>query len=213
MKRSGMLLLAAMAMLQAAPAFSQRNAACVKANDDVTRLRLGHDRAGRPNAIDLPRALAVGQNSATACQGDDSFLLAYALARIDAAKDVKHTPLQSRTPLFNAALSDLETIRQRVAAGRSDRYEIFNTLGLIYYDLQQYDRSVAVLRQAARFSGRMSPDSRQKTYFTLGMAQMRLGLSGEAAAAFGEAQRNGHPTAGQWQRQMLSRQQQAVKRY
>lgn len=197
-------LLVGAALLGAAAAADAQGArppACVHANDEVSRYRLGHDRNGAPNAVDPLRAVRAGSAVYAACQQDGQFLLAFSMAKIDAAKDIRRTPLAERTGLFNEGVAGLELLRQQVLRGQSDRYEVFNTLGLTYYDLQQYDRAVGVLSQGQKFAGRMTAASQQNTFFTLGLAQMKLGRRAEAAAAFGQASRAGHPQAAQWQKQ------------
>ncbi|HEY0413878.1 MAG TPA: hypothetical protein VGD66_12140 [Allosphingosinicella sp.] len=188
------------------PAAAQpaRSPDCVRANDEVTRYRLGHDRSGAPNAVDPLRAVRAGSAAYARCEGDGAFLLAFSMAKIDAAKDIRRTPLNQRTSLFNEGVAGLELLRRQVLKGQSDRYEVFNTLGLTYYDLQQYDRSVAVLSEGQKFAGKMTRASQQNTFFTLGMAQMKLGRRAEASAAFGQASRAGHPAAAQWQKQALA---------
>jgi tetratricopeptide (TPR) repeat protein len=188
-----------------------RTPECVRANDDVTRYRLGHDRNGAANAVDPLRAVRIGAAAYARCQGDGFFLLAFSMAKIDAAKDVQRTPLSQRTGLFNEGVGGLELLRRRVLAGQSDRYEVFNTLGLVYYDLQQYDKSVAILSEGRKFAGKMSRASQQNTYFTLGMAQLKLGRRAEASAAFGAASQAGHPQAAQWQKQVQVPLQMRVK--
>jgi hypothetical protein len=195
------LLLTGALVATAASAQATRSPECAKANDEVTRYRLGHDRNGAANAVDPRRAVAVGSLAYARCQGDGALLLAFSMAKIDAAKDVKHTPLNQRTSLFNEGVAGLELLRRQVLKGASDRYEVFNTLGLTYYDLQQYDKSVAVLSEGQKFAARMTRASQQNTFFTLGMAQLKLGRRAEAAAAFGQASRAGHPQAAQWQKQ------------
>jgi hypothetical protein len=177
-----------------APAQPSRSAECVRANDEVSRYRL----------VDPRRAVSVGSAAYARCQSDGAFLLALSMARIDAAKDVKRTPLNQRTALFNEGVAGLEQVRRLVLKGASDQYEVFNALGLTYYDLQQYDKSVGVLSEGQKFAGRMTRASQQNTFFTLGMAQMKLGRRAEAASAFGQASRAGHPQAAQWQKQALA---------
>jgi tetratricopeptide (TPR) repeat protein len=195
-------VLLTVALPEPASAQAARKPECVAANDEVTRLRLGRDRAGRGYAVNVPQAVAAGLRAAPRCSGDDPFLIAFALARIDLAKDVKQTPLESRTSHFNNALASLDVVKRRVAAGKSDRYEVFNILGLIYYDTQQFERSIAVLLESAPFLGRMTPTSRRNTFFTKGMAYYHLGRVQEAEASFATARKFGHPEAARWQAAM-----------
>lgn len=187
-----------------APASAQpaRKPECIAANDEVTRHRLGRDRAGRAFPVNVPQAVAVGLRAAPRCSGDDPFLIALALARIDLAKDVSQTSVESRTSHFNNALAYLNLVKQRVATRKSDRYEVFNILGLIYYDTQQYEKSIAVLLESAPFIGRMSLTSRRNTFFTKGMAYYHLGRTEEAEISFANAKKFGHPEAARWQASM-----------
>jgi hypothetical protein len=186
-----LLLVAGASLGTAAGAQPSRSPECTRAADEVTHNRL----------VDPRRAVAAGSAAYARCQGDGAFLLAFSMAKIDAAKDVKRAPLNQRTSLFNEGVAGLDLLRRQVLKGESNQYEVFNTLGLTYYDLQQYDRSVAVLSEGQRFAGRMTRATQQDTFFTLGMAQLKLGRRAEAAAAFGQASRAGHPQAAQWQKQ------------
>jgi len=197
------LALGGLALAPAVAAAQTRSAACVTANNTVTQFRLGKDRAGRPSRVDLPRAVAAGDAAVRQCRSDDLFLLAYALARIDLSADAKRSTPAQRTRLFNAALADLEQLKTKVLAGKSDRYEVFNILGLIYYDTGQLDRSLAALNAGVPLLPRMTAASRQKTLLTLGMAQARIGQPAKAATTFDLAAKNGHPQAQAIKRQML----------
>jgi hypothetical protein len=202
--RIRLALLALALTLAAGPAAAQtRSAACASANDEVTRLRLGKDRNGRPNRIDLPKAVSVGAAAAARCAGDDRFVLAYALARIDLSGDVKRTPYARRTEMFNGAVADLEALKAKVLAGRSDRYEVFNVLGLVYYDVGQFDRSIAALSAGTPLLGRMTETSRRNTLVTLAMAQAQTGQSTKAAANFDRAAQAGYRDAQSIKQQML----------
>ena len=165
------LAVAGAALAPAVAAAQARNAACVTANNTVTQFRLGKDRAGRPNRVDLPRAVAAGDAAVRQCRGDDLFLLAYALARVDLSADPKRSTPAQRTKTFNAALADLEQLKTKALAGKSDRYEVFNILGLIYYDTGQLDCSLAALNAGVPLLPRMTAASRQKNLLTLGMAR------------------------------------------
>jgi len=180
-----------------------RAPACVAANDQVTRLRIGKDRLGRPNAVDVARAVAAGDTASGNCRGDSSFLLAYALARIDLASDVKWSTPTARAAMFNRALTDLETIKASVLAGRSNRYEIFNILALIYYNTGQFAKTIAVTDASAPVFVRMTPASRQKTLVTRGLAQAQLGRSDAATISLNLAARNGYPHTAELKRKML----------
>jgi len=182
-----------------APAQLRRVPQCEAANDEVTRLRLGHDRAGKTNAINAGQAVAAGRRVNSICRGDNRFLIAYALARIDRSRDIKNVGLDERGTLFNSAMADLNLVKSRVGSRHSTDYEIFNILGLIQYDLRQYDTSIATLRQGEPFVRLMSAKSRQNLYFTKGMAQYQLRRIAEADAAFALARQYGHPTAASWQ--------------
>lgn len=172
---------------------------CVAANDEVTRLRLGHDRAGRAAPVNPGQAVAAGRRAAGRCSGDNAFLIAYALARIDLSKDIKGVSLDNRTSYFNGALADLELVKRRVEARQGAQYEIFNILGLTYYDTRQYEKSIAVLNEAGPFLNASTTVSRRNTYFTKGMAQYQLGRTAEAASSFGTASKFGHPQAARWE--------------
>jgi hypothetical protein len=210
---SGLLALAAAAAVSGAQAQAQaaRSPACVAANDEVTRLRIGRSRSGAAARVDVPKAVATGAAAAAQCRGDDKFLLAYALARIDLSTDTKRGTPAARTALFNASVDDLETVKRHVLAGASDRYEVFDILGLIYYQTGQFDRSVASLSVPPALLGKMTPDSRQKTYFTLGMAQAQVGRPNQAAQAFDLAAKNGHPRAQATKFQMVGAPQALAK--
>lgn len=177
---------------------------CAAANDEVTRLRLGHDRAGKRNAVNAGQAVAAGRRVNSICRGDNRFLIAYALARIDRSKDIKNVGLDERTALFNSGMADLMLVKSRVGSRHSTDYEIFNIVGLIQYDLRQYDTSIATLRQGETFVKLMSAKSRQNLYFTKGMAQYQLRRIAEADAAFSLARQYGHPTAASWQARLRS---------
>ena len=176
---------------------------CVAANDQVTRLRIGKDRQGRPNAVDIAGAVAAGDAALRNCRGDSTFLLAYGLARIDLASDVKWSIPTVRTAMFNRALADLETIKTSVLAGRSDRYEIFDILALIYYNTGQFAKAIAVTDASAPVFVRMTPASRQKTLVTRGLAQAQLGRSDAATISLNLAARNGYPHTAELKRKML----------
>lgn len=176
-----------------------RTAFCVAANDEVTRHRLGKDRAGRPYPVNVGQAVAAGRRADARCRADGGFLLAYALARIDLAKDVKASSVENRTANFNSALADLDLVKRLVLAGKSDRYEVFNTLGLIYHETKQYEKAIAVLNQSAPVLNKLSLRSKQNTFFTRGLAQLELGRSAEAGASFAQAKKLGHPQAAQWE--------------
>jgi hypothetical protein len=178
-----------------AQAPSGRDAVCASANDEITRLRLGKDRAGRPGRVDVPRAVALGDARVARCRNDDLFMLAYALARVDLSRDIKRSTPTQRTALFNGAVRDLEALKAKVVAGRSDRYEIFNILGLIYYDTGQFEMSKAVLQASAPFQSRMTPESRGKTLVTLGLALAQTGQTAKAAATFDNAAAGGYRRA------------------
>jgi hypothetical protein len=197
------LVLRAALLATTAQAGPSRNPACVAANDLVTRLRIGKDRLGKPSAVDAAGAVAAGNTNAVACRGDDGFLLAYSLARIDLASDTKRQSLPARNAMFNAALADLEAIRSSVQAGRSDRYEIFNILALIYYNTGQFAKAETTTKASAPFAGRMTPESAQKTLVNQGLAQAQLGKSAEASASFDQAARKGYPHAAELKRKML----------
>jgi hypothetical protein len=194
-----------LALLGVAPALAQvaRIPACVTANDDVTRMRLGKDRAGRPSPIDLPGSVARGDRARGQCSGDDGFMLAYALARIDLSGDTKRGTPTQRTALFNAAVADLEGLRGLVVAGRSSRYEIFNILGLIYNSTGQPKRGADVTASATPFLPKMTAESRQKTLITQGVAQAQLGQSAPAAKSFDLAKKAGSNRAGIVAQKML----------
>lgn len=172
-----------------------RTPACIAANDQVTAARLGKDRSSRPVPLNLTQAVAVGDRYARQCRGDDTFMLAYALARIDLSGNPKLLPLAKRTPMFNGAVSDLGAIKSNVLAGRSDRYEIFNVLALIYYDVGRYADAVNTARQGAPLAGKMTPTSRQKMFTTLGLAQAQLGQTTAAAISLDTAQKFGSQRA------------------
>jgi len=180
-----------------------RAPACVAANDQVTRLRIGKDRQGRPNAVDVAGAVAAGDAALRNCRGDSAFLLAYALARIDLASDVKRSTPTARTAMFNRALIDLEAIKASVLAGRSDRYEVFDILALIYYNTGQFSKAIAITEASAPVFVRMTPASRQKTLVTRGLAQAQLGRSGAATTSLDLAARNGYPHTAELKRKML----------
>ena len=177
--------------------------ACVSANDAVTAARLGRDRNGASVRRDLALSVSVGQNAVARCRNDDGFMLAYALARVDLARDTTKGTPQSRTAIFNTALADLEAIKTKVIARQSDRLEIFNVLGLIYYETNQFSKSLATIDASAPLVARMTPESRQKMFVTRGMAQAQLGKSADAARSFDNAARFGHPNATDIKRKML----------
>jgi hypothetical protein len=202
------ILLAALAlpttlMASALLAQAPRSSACVAANDQVTRLRLGKDRLGKPNAVDVAGAVAAGDAAAGSCRADSAFLLAYALARIDLSSDVKRAAPMPRAAMFNAALTDLETIKALVLAGRSDRYEIFDILALIYYNTGQFAKAVAVTDASTPIFAHMSPVSRQKTLITRGLAQAQLGQTEKASASLDLAAKNGYAHTAELKRKML----------
>jgi len=205
MTRTPLLALVLLAAPTATALHAQtpRAPACVAANDQVTRLRTGKDRQGRPNAVDVAGAVAAGDAALRNCRGDSTFLLAYALARIDLASDVKRTTPTARAAMFNNALADLETIKASVLAGRSDRYEIFNILALIYYNTGQFAKAIAVTDASAPVFVRMTPTSRQKTLVTRGLAQAQLGQPGAATTSLNLAARNGYAHTAELKRKML----------
>lgn len=174
----------------------QRVSACIVANDDVTRMRLGKDRTGKPFPVDLVGAVARGDQVRGQCSGDGAFMLAYSLARIDLSGDPKRggTPAE-RKVIYNAGLADLEGLRSQVLAGRSDRYEIFNILALIYTSTGQPARAAAVTQSAKPFLSRMSAESRQKTLVNQGVAQAQLGQSAPAVQSFNLARQAGSKSA------------------
>ena len=200
------LLLLALSLPAAVGAQSPpRDPQCVAANDEVTKHRLGKDRAGKLYRVDLQRAVAAGRAAEGRCRGDGGFMLAYALARIDLSKDTDAVQLKERTALFNSAVQDLALVRRYVQSGQSDRYEVFNVLGLIYHDIGQYQESIDVLNASAPFFKKMTKTSRQNTFFTKGMALYQLGRNAEAAVAFGYAKRFGHALAAQWESSMRAK--------
>lgn len=186
----------------AAGAQTGRSPECVRANDEVTKHRTGKDRAGRAHSVSAEQAVAVGRRFATRCDGDSGFLLAFALARIDLAKDVRRVSLSERGELFRDGVADLERVKQRASRGQSDRYEVFNILALIYYDTKQYEKSLAVLLESAPHFERLTTTSRRNTFFTRGMAQYQLGRYDDAARSFAYARKFGHPGAATWEAAM-----------
>ena len=201
-----MRALLALAILAAVPAVAQpRDAACVVANDDVTRMRLGKDRAGSASRIDLPGAVARGDAARSQCSRDDGFMLAYALARIDLSADASRGTREARTAMFNTSVADLEAIRAKVIAGQSDRLEVFNVLGLIYNSTGQPARSLAVTQSAQPFMARMAAPSKQKTLITQGIAQAQLGQSTPAVKSFDQAKSAGSAQADVVRRKILGR--------
>lgn len=194
----GGLAVAAGLLPAAAAAQPARNPACAEAEAQMTRFRTG--RAWIPAYY--PKGVAIGDRVAKMCRNDDRFLLAYSQARVDLSKDVKGSPLETRTAAFNNGMADLERIRARVVAGKSDLYEIFSILGLIYYDTNQYEKSLAVLEASAPFFNKIGTVSRRNIFFTRGMAQYQLGKYGEAASSFAYARKFGHPSAAAWESKM-----------
>ena len=171
-----------------APALGQgpsaRSPTCVAATDKLESLRAAN-----------PSIAVVYGGDHPECQQDDAFLVALALAKIDVAKQIKRAGVETRTSHFNGAIRYLEAVRNRVATGRSVQYEVFTILGQIYFDTQQYEKSIAVLNQAKMVWRRLSPKQRQDNYFIKGMAQVKLGRTSEAASSFGTARQLGHPQA------------------
>lgn len=182
-----------------------RDRQCVVANDEVTRRRIGRDRAGNTYSVNVGQAVSVGRMAAARCQGDDQFLLAYALARLDLAKEVKRLDVSERTALFNGGIEDLELIKLRVLSRQSDSVEIFNILGLIYYETKQYEKSISTLEASAPFISRLTQRSLRNTFFTRGMAQFQLGQFPQAATSFSYAKKFGHPDAARWELLMRSK--------
>jgi tetratricopeptide (TPR) repeat protein len=185
---ASLVVAATVAEAQGQPVRSPR---CVTAQEEVSRYRLGRD--GAP--IDARRAVAAGARAEAACRGDGGFLLAYSLARIDLSKETQRVGLAERKALFEAGLAGLERVRAYVAQRKSDRYEIYNVLGLVYYDVGDYQKSIDVLNSSAPFLKLMTATSRQNTFFTKGMALYQLGRNAEAAVSFGYAKRFGHAAA------------------
>lgn len=172
-----------------APAQSGGSAECAQGQADITRHRL---------ARNFPAALAAGRMRKSECDGDDAFLLAYALARIDIAKEVNQSTVGYRTDKFNEALEDLELIKNRVLARRSATYEIFGTLGHIYYETKQYEKAIAVLNAAAPVFPKLDAGTQRTILFTRGQAEFQLGRYVEASHSFTRAAKLGHPEAGIW---------------
>lgn len=188
------------------PAAAQvRAPACVQVHEEVRKWRLGKDRQERPHAVDVPRAVAIGRAAADRCRGDDGFLLAYSLARIDLSADPRRGAPEERAAQFRAAVTDLEEVRTAVLGGRSQRYEIFNILGLIYFDTRRYTDSVAVTTPPAALMAKMTPKARQYTLATRAMAYALLGQSTSAAQSFDMATKSGHPGAAAIKRKMLGK--------
>jgi hypothetical protein len=178
-----------------------RSPRCVTAQQEVTRHRLGRDGA----RVDAGRAVAEGGRAEAACRGDGGFLLAYSLARIDLSKETRRVGLAERKALFEAGVRGLEQVRGYVVQRKSDRYEIYNVLGLVYYDVGDYQKSIGVLNSSAPFLELMTQTSRQNTFFTKGMALYQLGRNAEAAVAFGYAKRFGHAQAARWEAAMRAK--------
>ena len=205
MRRIPRLALGVSAALAATASHAQlpRSARCVAANDQVTRLRIGKDRQGRPNAVDVAGAVAAGAAALGDCRGDTGFLLAFSLARIDLASDARRSAPAARTAMFNTALADLETIKSSVLAGKSDRYEIFDILALIYYNTGQFEKAIATTDASTPVFARMTPGSQQKTLVTRGLAQAQLGKPAAASLSFDLAAKRGYAHSAELKRKML----------
>ncbi|HYE29441.1 MAG TPA: hypothetical protein VEA61_14575 [Allosphingosinicella sp.] len=209
MSRSCFLRLAAALLfcppwLVAATAHAQapRHAECVKANDEVTKYRLGKNRAGRLAAVNVQKAVAIARQFRSRCSSDGQFMLASGLAKTDLAKDVANVGLDERAQLFREGVADLEGVKTLVLAGRSDQYEVFNVLGLIYYETKRFEESLAVIEASAPVFAKMTLRSRRNTFFTRGLAQYQLGREADASRSFGYAKMFGHPEAAAWQARM-----------
>ncbi len=178
-------------LLTPAPATGQSGGSteCAQAQAEITRNRLGQK---------VPAAVAVGRTREAECKGDDDFLLAYALARIDLAKQVNRSDVEDRTATFNDALADLELVAKRVSARRSTTYEIFGILGNIYYETKQYEKAIALLNAAAPVFPRLNAATQRTILFTRGQAEYQLGRYVEARHSFTRAARLGHPEAAKW---------------
>jgi tetratricopeptide (TPR) repeat protein len=198
---AGLACAAAVMALPASTAEAQpgRLVGCELASNAIKSLRRVRPPATTVSPAKLARAVATGRLMGTGCRRDDIFLIGYALARIDLAGDIRNTPLETRTAYFNAGLTDLELVRRRVLAGQSDRVEIFSVLGKIYNDIQQYEKSIAVILESAPYFGRLSPEARRDTLFTKGLAYYHLGRRAEAAVSFANAKKFGHPEAARWE--------------
>lgn len=203
MRHVHLLVVAAVVSGQVQAQVPTRSPACISANDNVTRMRLGKDRLGRAYPVDVVGAVAAGRSALVRCRSDSGFMLAYALARVDLAAESRRSTPAARTTMFEEAVADLEAIKSSVMAGRSDRYEIFNILALIYYDSRQHEKSLAVSKSATPYLPRMTAASQQKLLVTQGMAQAQMGQSKAADASFKRAQQSGHPKAAEIRQRML----------
>lgn len=172
-----------------APAQPAGSAECAEAQAEIARHRLARSTSA---------AISVGRKRESECRGDDGFLLAYALARIEVAKQVDRLDVRDRTETFNGALEDLELVKGHVLARRSDHYEIFGTLGHIYYETKQYEKAVAVLNASAPVFPRLNPATQRNILFTRGQAEYQLGQYNEARHSFTRAAKLGHPEAMKW---------------
>lgn len=180
-------------LLPPSPAAGQpgRSATCAEAEAEIVRDRTSH-------SANIPAAVAMGRLRERECNDDDPFLLAYALARIDLAKEVDRSSVGDRTAKFNDALVDLELIRNRVLARRSATYEIFGILGHIYYETKQYEKAIQVLNASAPVFPKLDAGAQRVILFTRGQAEYQLGRYAEARHSFTRAAKLGHPEAAKW---------------
>ncbi len=201
---AGLAVAMAAMTLPASPAEAQptRPLGCEVATDLIEKLRRVRAPATRATPANLARAVRTGKLMGRGCRSDEDFLVAYALARIELSGDIQNTALEARTAYFNAGLADLELVRRSVLRGESERFDIFSILGRIYNDIQQYEKSLAVLLESAPYFGRLSAASRRESLFTKGMAYYHLGRREEAANSFANAGKFGHPDAARLEAQM-----------
>lgn len=188
----GLVVLAAISLPGAVHA-ADRDPACVRANDRVTQLRIGRTRTGQSTPLNVANAVKTGETFLSKCNGDDNFMLAFALARVDLSAQVKFGTPDQRAKYFNSAVRDLTALDGKVRSGRSDHYEIFNVLGLVYYEAGQYQKAIDELRGASPFLSKMTAASAQKTLVTLGVAFGQLGQNDAGAKAFDQAVTFGYP--------------------